>query len=97
VKTNESNFAFICFHLLFRIRTFQRVTADSNKKIASKGVRAAGCERGVQTAAVSRLAAGWTVVLDSDNHDIISAYFCFVKVILDFLKRQPLAARRCVR
>jgi hypothetical protein len=46
MKINESNFAFICFHLFFRIRTFQRVTADSNKKIASTGIRAAGCERG---------------------------------------------------
>jgi hypothetical protein len=86
VKTNESNFAFICFHLLFRIRAFQRVTADSNKKFASTGVRAAGCERGVQTATVSPIAAGWTAVLDSDNRDIMSAYFCFVKVILGFSK-----------
>jgi 1,4-dihydroxy-2-naphthoyl-CoA hydrolase len=30
-KENESNFAFICFHLFFRIGAFQRVTADSNK------------------------------------------------------------------
>jgi hypothetical protein len=51
----------------------------------------------VQAAAVSPLAAGWTVVLDSDNHGSVSASFCFVKVILDFLKRQPLATRRCVR
>jgi hypothetical protein len=33
MKANERKIAFICFHLLFRIGTFQWVTADSNKKI----------------------------------------------------------------
>jgi hypothetical protein len=33
-KGNESNFAFISFHFLFRIGAFQWVTADSNKKIS---------------------------------------------------------------
>jgi hypothetical protein len=32
MKTNESKIAFICFHLFFGNGTFQRVTADSNKK-----------------------------------------------------------------
>jgi hypothetical protein len=32
-KANERKIAFICFHLLFRIWTFQWVTSDSNKKI----------------------------------------------------------------
>jgi hypothetical protein len=32
MKTNESKIAFFSFHLLFRIGTFQWVTADSNKK-----------------------------------------------------------------
>jgi hypothetical protein len=33
MQVNESKIAFICFHLLFGIGTFQWVTADSNKKI----------------------------------------------------------------
>jgi hypothetical protein len=33
MKINESKSAFICFHFLFRIGTFQWVMADSNKKI----------------------------------------------------------------
>jgi hypothetical protein len=35
IKTNESKNAFFCFYVFFRIGTFQRVTADSNKKIFS--------------------------------------------------------------
>jgi hypothetical protein len=35
MKGNESKIAFFSFHLLFRIGTFQWVTADSNKKILS--------------------------------------------------------------
>jgi hypothetical protein len=42
MKTNERKIAFICFHLLFRIGTFQWVTADSNKKFPSA---ISGCER----------------------------------------------------
>jgi hypothetical protein len=33
MKTNERKIAFICFHLFFLIWPFQRVTADSIKKI----------------------------------------------------------------
>jgi hypothetical protein len=33
MKTNERKIAFISFQKLFRIGTFQWVTADSNKKI----------------------------------------------------------------
>jgi hypothetical protein len=33
MKGNENRIAFISFHFSFRIGTFQRVTADSNKKI----------------------------------------------------------------
>jgi hypothetical protein len=33
MKGNKSKIAFICFHFLLRIGTFQWVTADSNKKI----------------------------------------------------------------
>jgi hypothetical protein len=33
MKGNESKIAFICFHFLFGIGTFQQVTADSNKKM----------------------------------------------------------------
>jgi hypothetical protein len=82
------SFVFIYFSESGLFKGLRRIQI---KKFASTGVRAAGCERGVQTAAVSPIAAGWTTVLYSDNHDIISAYFCFVKVILDFLYRQPLA------
>ena len=32
MKGNESKWAFICFQQFFRIGTFQRVTADSNKE-----------------------------------------------------------------
>jgi hypothetical protein len=32
MQVNESKMAFICFHLFFRIWTFQLVTRDSNKK-----------------------------------------------------------------
>jgi hypothetical protein len=42
MKTNERKIAFICFHLLFRIGTFQWVTADSNKKILAA---ISGCAR----------------------------------------------------
>ena len=35
MKRNESKIAFICFHFLLRIGTFQWVTADLNKKIFS--------------------------------------------------------------
>ncbi len=33
MKGNENNFVFICFHFLFGIWTFQRVTGEKNKKI----------------------------------------------------------------
>jgi hypothetical protein len=33
MKINESNFAFICFHLFCRIEPFQRVTSEKNTKI----------------------------------------------------------------
>jgi hypothetical protein len=39
MKGNESKWAFICFQQFFRIGTFQRVTADSNKKIARRPTR----------------------------------------------------------
>jgi hypothetical protein len=38
MQVNESKIAFICFHLLFGIGTFQWVTADSNKKSNSQAV-----------------------------------------------------------
>jgi hypothetical protein len=72
------SFVFIYF---FQSGLFKGLRPIQIKKFASTGVRAAGCGRGVQTAAVSSLAAGWTVVFDSDNQDAISTYSCFVKVI----------------
>jgi hypothetical protein len=36
MKANESKIAFICFHLFFRIGTFQRVTAEKNKKFSRR-------------------------------------------------------------
>jgi hypothetical protein len=42
MKTNERKIAFISFQKLFRIGTFQWVTADSNKKILSA---ISGCAR----------------------------------------------------
>jgi hypothetical protein len=38
-------FPFICFHEFFRIGTFQRVTADSNKKIRLGFCSRRGCAR----------------------------------------------------
>ena len=76
------SFAFIYFS---ESGLFKGLRLIQIKKFVSMGIRAAGCERGVQTAAVSSLAAGWTVVLGSDNQDITSPYSCFVKVILGFL------------
>jgi hypothetical protein len=35
MKGNERKFPFISFHFLFRIGTFQRVTAEKNKKISA--------------------------------------------------------------
>jgi hypothetical protein len=49
MKGNERKSAFICFHKLFRIGTFQWVTADSNKKIFSfrtRGERQIALRRG---------------------------------------------------
>jgi hypothetical protein len=43
MQINERKKAFICFYLLFRIGTFQWVTADSNKKIRPLSARVAGC------------------------------------------------------
>jgi hypothetical protein len=76
------SFAFIYFS---ESGLFKGLRPIQIKKSPLRGVRAAGCERGVQTAAVSPLAAGWAVVLDSDNQDMMSAYSCFVKAILGFL------------
>jgi hypothetical protein len=45
MKGNENKIAFIFFHFLFRIGTFQWVTADSNKKIFPF-FRSAGSARG---------------------------------------------------
>jgi hypothetical protein len=42
MKANERKIAFICFQKLFRIGTFQWITADSNKKIPSA---ISGCAR----------------------------------------------------
>jgi hypothetical protein len=38
-QANESKIAFICFHLFFRIGTFQRVTPEKNKKFGAVSTR----------------------------------------------------------
>jgi hypothetical protein len=43
MKTNKSKIAFICFHRLFRIGTFQRVTGEKTKKLLSVCPRVLGC------------------------------------------------------
>jgi hypothetical protein len=43
MQINESKIAFICFHFLFRIWTFQRVTGEKVKKIPGIPTRVPGC------------------------------------------------------
>jgi hypothetical protein len=63
MKGNENKKAFISFHFLFRIGAFQRVTADSNKKVVSFACSLA-----------SRPELRRLYVLQSEHHSRASAF-----------------------
>jgi hypothetical protein len=47
VQINESKIAFICFHLFFRIGTFQRVTSEKIKNFSLRLSAPWGCKSNV--------------------------------------------------
>jgi hypothetical protein len=90
MKTNERKIAFISFHFLFRIGTFQWVTADSNKKFPSA---ISGCARRfeVNFRAVCFLLVGSlsTAGFDPATANGIAQFSIFAKVKkIDFCWRQ---------
>jgi hypothetical protein len=45
MQINERKKTFICFHLFFRIWTFQSVTSEKIKNLTRVSTRVAGCEQ----------------------------------------------------
>src|SRR5271156_628728 len=57
MQAAERKIAFICFHFLLLIETFQSVTGEKIKKFSSAAARAESCGPALQTATTSRLSA----------------------------------------
>jgi hypothetical protein len=82
MKTNERKIAFISFQKLFRIGTFQWVTADSNKKIPSA---ISGCARRSEVnSAAFVLSSPSTVGFDPATANGIARSSLFTKIKSEF-------------